>query len=287
MLTRGEPATSAIETRGLLLFVPANRPERFVRAACSGADGIVIDLEDAVPAAQKDSVRAGLGRSLANVDVSKIPVFVRINAVGTPWHAQDVEAISHLPIWGVMLPKAERASDIRRLVGVFGDRKRVIALVETARGVASARSLARAAGRLAFGSIDFAADLGCGHTREALLFARSELVLASRLAGLSGLIDGVTVAFDAPAQVEAEAAYAATLGCGGKLLIHPNQVAAAARGFRPPPEEIAWAERVLANSSDGNAVTVVDGTMVDRPVRLRAEQVLRKAALAGGAEREG
>jgi citrate lyase subunit beta/citryl-CoA lyase len=152
----------------------------------------------------------------------------------------------------------------------------VLALLESARGVGAARMLAAECGRLAFGSIDYAADLGAGHTRESLLLARAELALASRLAGLPGPIDGVTQAIDDAAAIEGDAAYAASLGFAGKLLIHPKQVAPAARGFRPPDAEIAWAQRVVAAMQD-SAVAVVDGAMVDAPVRLRAERILRRA----------
>ena len=149
-----------------------------------------------------------------------------------------------------------------------------IALIESARGLAAARDIARACGRLAFGSVDFAADLGCAHTREALLLARLELVLASRLAGLPAPLDGVTTAIHDDALVESDARHAAELGFGGKLLIHPKQVAAALRGFAPGEAEIAWARRVLAAGGDG--AVAVDGMMIDAPVRLRAERILSR-----------
>ena len=140
----------------------------------------------------------------------------------------------------------------------------------------AARRIAGAGARLAFGSIDFAADIGCAHVREALLSARSELVLASRLAGRAAPLDGVTTSINDPDLVRGDAAHAAMLGFGGKLLIHPAQVEPARAGFRPTPDELAWAERVLAAGRDGRATTV-DGAMVDAPVRLRAEQVRRRA----------
>jgi citrate lyase subunit beta/citryl-CoA lyase len=149
-----------------------------------------------------------------------------------------------------------------------------MALIESARGLVAARAIALASARLAFGSIDFAADLGCAHGREALLAARLELVIASRLAGIAPPIDGVTDAVRDPDQVRADATHAAALGFGGKLLIHPAQIAPARAGFQPNAEEIAWAERVLAA---GDGAVTVDGALVDAPVRIRAKQIRRRA----------
>ena len=127
-------------------------------------------------------------------------------------------------------------------------------------------------------SIDFANDLGCAHTRTALLSARSELVLARRLAHLAGPIDGVTTATRDQNLVHADAAYAAQIGFAGKLLIHPAQVAPALEGFSPTPEELEWAAAVLATGEDSGA-TSIDGAMVDLPVRLRAEQIRQRSEM--------
>jgi citrate lyase subunit beta / citryl-CoA lyase len=140
----------------------------------------------------------------------------------------------------------------------------------------SAREIAAAGARLIFGSIDFAADIGCAHSREALLFARFAVVLASRLAGAPAPIDGVTTAFNDSGLVRDDAAYAASLGFGGKLLIHPAQIKPAAAGLLPGQAETAWTSRVLAVAGNGGAAAL-DGMMIDRPVRMRAEQILSRA----------
>lgn len=263
--------------RALLLMVPANRPDRFAKAAEAGADAVIVDLEDAVPEADKDSARAGLPSALSGLNMP-VPFLVRINGADSPWHERDVAALRSLPIAGVVLSKSEHVSDLERLSSMLGGKHRVVALIESALGLASVRSLARAAGRLAFGSFDLSADLGAAHTRDALLAARFEIVLASRLAGLPEPIDGATAAIDDASAIESDAAHAAELGFFGKLLIHPRQVAPAARGLRPAADAISWAQRVMAAAAP-DALTVVDGAMVDRPVRLRAEWILRRAGL--------
>ncbi|MGV6873781.1 HpcH/HpaI aldolase/citrate lyase family protein [Pseudochelatococcus sp. B33] len=251
------------------LFVPANRPERFAKAAASGADAVILDLEDAVAAKVKDAARAALAS-----DFTDMPVIVRINAIGTPWHEADVAAVTPLPVAAVMLPKAEEAGAVTAVARVLGHP--VIALVESARGLANACTIAAAEGvaRLAFGSIDFCADLGCAHLREVLLPPRSELVLASRLAGIAAPIDGVTVQLDDPTVTHEDAAHARALGFTGKLCIHPKQIAEVKRAFAPTEAEIAWARQVLAS---GDGAVSVDGAMVDEPVRIRARAILVQA----------
>jgi citrate lyase subunit beta / citryl-CoA lyase len=253
-----------------LLFVPGNRPERFAKAAAAGADAIIIDLEDAVPVADKEKARAAL-----ECGFSDRPIFVRINGEDTAWHAQDVAAVASLAFAGLVLPKAELGGRLPELAAT-GQRP-VLALIETARGLAQAREIAALPGvaRLIFGSIDFCADLGCAHTREALLAARSELVLASRLAGLQSPIDGVTTAIDDQDGITADARHGCALGFGGKLAIHPRQIAAIREGFLPQQAEIDWAEKVLAS---GDGAAAVDGAMVDEPVRMRARAILARAA---------
>lgn len=153
----------------------------------------------------------------------------------------------------------------------------MVALIETARGIAACRDIASAAGvtRLAFGSIDYAADLGMAHIRETLLSARMEIVLASRLAGLPAPIDGITTAIDDDVTITDDARYAAALGFGRKLCIHPKQVAPALRGFAPSEAEIAWARLIIDAPEEG--AVLVGGTMVDAPVRLRAQQIIIRA----------
>lgn len=250
------------------LFVPANRPERFAKAAASDADAVILDLEDAVPAAEKDSARANL-----TVDFTDKPVIVRINASGTAFHDADIEALKRLGVAAVMVSKAEKVADVSALWSALDGQVPVIALIESAIGLANARALAALEGvvRLAFGSIDYCADLGCAHKREVLLPVRSELVLASKLAGIAAPIDGVTADLTDVEEIHSDTAHAKDLGMTGKLCIHPKQVAEVRKAFAPSEAELEWARRVL-ESGDGAAT--VDGAMVDEPVRIRARAIL-------------
>ncbi|MCZ4291737.1 HpcH/HpaI aldolase/citrate lyase family protein [Hoeflea alexandrii] len=264
------------DTPSLFLFVPADRPERYAGAAASGADRVIIDLEDAVAPDRKSAARAMLCEELQSAPATATPVLLRINGIGTPWHADDLVAVSSLlrsgRLAGIMLPKAEAADDIETIRLTLGPGAMIIALVESAAGLAHAEEIACAADRIAFGSIDFAADIGCDHTSDALLFARTRLVIAARVAQRDVPIDGVTRSIRDEDEIEHDARYGASLGLKAKLLIHPAQIAPARRGLSPTPADLAWAERILAGSGDRGAVSV-DGQMVDAPVIARARQI--------------
>jgi len=259
----------------LPLFVPGDRPDRFAKAAAAGPDAVIIDLEDAVSAAAKATARANIGSVLAETALS-LPTLLRINGVGSPWHNDDLHAARDLPLAAVILPKAETSADIARVADITGFP--VIALIETAKGLAGVEEIAQAAARIAFGSIDFAADLSMGHTRLSLLSARSRIVLASRLAGSPAPIDGVTTAIHDSDAILSDCIHAVEMGFGGKLLIHPAQIAPARQGFRPTQAEIDWAIRILEAATQGGAALSVDGAMVDAPVIARANQIMGRAA---------
>ncbi|MGQ3675169.1 HpcH/HpaI aldolase/citrate lyase family protein [Xanthobacter sp. TB0139] len=264
----------------MALFVPGTRPERFGKALATGADVVIIDLEDAVALAEKESAREAISAAFPAAG----RILLRINGHGTRWHEEDVRLAARLPLAGVMLPKAESAAGMARLNDALGGRMPLVALIESALGLAHAREIASAPGvvRLGFGSIDFAADLGCAHTRDALLLARSELVLAARLAGLAGPIDGVTADVGKMDLARSDTLHAVELGFAGKLCIHPRQVETVQAAFAPSEEEIAWARRIVSSLEAGGAVVQVDGAMVDAPVRLRAERILARADGSGG-----
>jgi citrate lyase subunit beta/citryl-CoA lyase len=262
--------TSSPDAASLFLFVPADRPERLDKAIAAGADAVIVDLEDAVAPAAKPEARKQLAASL--VHHRDCPVFVRINGIDTAWHDEDLTIAAGLNITGVLLPKAQSADGVAAVRPRLGG-KQLIAIVETAMGLAAVEAIATAADRLAFGSIDYCADLGCAHERDALLMARARIVLAARLAEKPAPIDGVTQSIHDAALIEGDARYGVSLGFGGKLLIHPAQIGPARLGMAPSAHDVEWATRVVASSPNGAAVAV-DGGMVDAPVLARARQII-------------
>lgn len=258
------------------LFVPGNRSDRFRRALDAGAHRVIIDLEDAVAPAEKVAARTALAGWLAS---SSAKVAVRLNAADSEWFKDDVAIASAPAVATLVLPKAEDPAIVARLAGLRAGLT-VVPLIESAVGLSAARVLAAVPGveRLAFGHIDFQVDMGMRDAEEADLVAfRSELVLATRLARIAAPLDGVTVAIDDPERLAADVRRARRLGFGGKLCIHPKQVEIVRSGFAPTEQELAWARRVLQAATEaGGAAVAVDGKMVDKPVMLRAEAILRE-----------
>lgn len=261
------------------LFVPGNRPERFDKACAAGADAVILDLEDAVAPAGKDTARGAVRRWLEEGGRA----WLRVNGTDTPWYEADLALLGLSGVLGVLLPKAERADELRALGATMRAGTPLVPLVETALGLWNARELASVAGvqRLAFGSVDFQGDLSIQGDGEELLFARSQLVLVSRVAGVLPPIDGVTVAIDDDEVLQADVVRARRIGFGGKLCIHPRQVQAIKAGFRPAGVDLEWARRVIeaADAAAHDAVRL-DGKLVDKPVIDRARALLREAAAA-------
>ncbi len=258
-----------------LLFVPGNRADRFDKALAAGASAVIIDLEDAVAPPDKNAARAALAGWLR----PQHAVVVRINSADTPWFADDLALCGAPGVAAVMLPKAEHADTLAQLSAAGA--RALLPLVESAAGLANLDALARTAGvwRLAFGSIDLQVDLGMkGASEDELLPFRLQLLLASRLAGIGAPIDGVSTAIDDAQRLADDVARARRLGFGGKLCIHPRQVAVVNQGMAPSSGEVAWAQRVIdAAAAAGGAAVAVDGKMVDKPVLLRAQAVLSEA----------
>ena len=266
------------------LFVPADRPERHARALACGAGGVIVDLEDAVAPERKVQAREQLATSFAALPAAdRRRLLVRINAAGTPWHDDDCVQVAALAaqglIAGIVLPKAERAADLSRLATAAGPSAVLVPLVETAAGLAAADELAAAPQvlRLAFGNLDFQADLGlaCDADEAELVPVRLALLLASRRAGLAAPIDGVTPDWRDTARLAADTARARRGGFGARLCIHPDQVAPVHAGLGPTAQELAWARRVAeAIRAAGGGVVSLDGRMVDAPVVRLAERLL-------------
>ncbi|QIZ36271.1 CoA ester lyase [Saccharopolyspora sp. ASAGF58] len=255
------------------LFVPGSRPERFAKAAGAGADVVIVDLEDAVPADAKAAARKNL-RSAWPIGSS---VAVRINGRSSPEFDDDVALCRKLGPAAVVLPKTESAQDVAVTAEATGSP--VLGLVETARGFINLGEICTAPGlvRLVFGSIDLALDLGVT-VDAALDTSRSDLVRWSAACGLPAPLDGVTPSINDTEAVERDSRRAKDWGFGGKLCIHPAQLPVVRDAMRPSPEELAWARRVVeADEQALGAAVSLDGAMIDRPVVERARRLLRAA----------
>jgi citrate lyase subunit beta/citryl-CoA lyase len=263
------------------LFVPGNRPERFPKALASGADAVIIDLEDAVPLDAKETARSALLSAWTDLDAAeRARLMVRVNPAGTPWHEADLAAVASLTGLGaLMLPKAENAQQVEQAFRTSS--KRVLPLIESAEGVGQMDAIARAAGtlRLGLGHIDLQADLGvrCGPDEAELAPVRLAMVVASRRAGLPAPVDGVTTATQDAEVLAVDAQRSRRFGFGAKLCIHPAQVAGVHQALAPTEAECDWARRVLAAEvAAGGGAFSVDGKMVDPPVLLLARSLLRE-----------
>jgi citrate lyase subunit beta/citryl-CoA lyase len=256
------------------LFVPGNRPERFEKARASGADAVIFDLEDAVQPQEKQAARETVRE---HMDAAR-PAFVRINAADTEWFANDAAAIANHPgVTGIVLPKAETREQIETVLAHAHSSLTILPIVETARGFANLTLLCAApqVRRIVFGTLDFQIDLNIEGDGKELDMFRSQIVLASRLAGLTTPVDGVSTVLDDPVVIESEARRGRRFGFGAKLCIHPLQIDAVHRAYAWTDAELAWAERVLqAVEASSGAAVAVDGKMVDMPVILKAQRMV-------------
>ena len=268
------------------LFVPATRPERFQKALASPAGCVILDLEDAVAPDQKEAARAHLERQLPGFTTEHLQrTLVRVNAAGTRWHEEDLCLLRDWVargLGGVMIAKAESELELRAAATALGPAAQVVPLIESLAGLDEAAVLARTrqVARLAFGHIDFQLDLGmqCGADEAELAMARFGLVAASRRARLSPPVDGVTVDTSDREKLASDARRARAFGFAGKLCIHPAQVAAVNEAFAPSAADVEWAHGVVsAAASHGGEAFSLDGRMIDLPVVLKAQMVLKQA----------
>ena len=274
------PEPSRLAQARSFLFVPGHRPERFAKALASGADAVIIDLEDAVPLDAKGTARTALLDAWKDFDpAERARLLVRVNPAGTPWYEADLAAVASLTGLGaLMLPKAENPQQVEQAFRTSS--KRVLPLIESAEGVGQMDAIARAAGtlRLGLGHIDLQADLGlrCGPDEAELAPVRLAMVVASRRAGLPAPVDGVTTATQDAEALAADAQRSRRFGFGAKLCIHPAQVAGVHQALAPTQAECDWARRVLAAEvAAGGGAFSVDGKMVDPPVLLLARKLLQ------------
>lgn len=250
------------------LYVPAHDGRKVEKALAGTADGVILDLEDGVPASERDAARQVVTELVA----AALPVLVRVNAVDTSDHELDLAAVRSTPhVAGIVLPKAT----VDAVNGVATDLP-VFPLIETAAGLESlgGRLDARVTALL-LGAGDFLADIDGRWTDDELplLYARGRMVAAAAAAGIPA-IDTPDPEFRDTALVEARARRVRELGFAGKAAIHPAQVDAIRRGLAPTSEEIAWAEAVRSRSKGGGA-WAADGEVEDAATLRRAERILK------------
>lgn len=264
-----------------LLFVPGDRPDMVAKLPRFAPDVAVVDLEDAVAADGKERARRSAVEAISGLAPAGVTVLVRVNPPGSPWFAADVAAVGASPAAGVVLPKTEtvqQVAEVRDRLAAHGRPNPVlVAGVETAAGVAGARALLAAGVAAAyFGAEDYIADLGGRRTADGLevLYARSQVVLAATLAGVTAIDQAVTAVRDED-RFAADAEAGRALGYAGKICIHPAQVPLAHRVFTPSAREVAHARAVVEAGRSG--VGVLDGEMVDEVHLKMAAAVLRRA----------
>ncbi len=263
------------------LFVPANRPERFAKALASGADAVILDLEDSVPLDGKDEARDTLRQAWPQLQQAACAVVIRINSPDTEWGQQDLSGLQGLSgLAGIMVPKCEGAHNLQRVAQAFAGVPS-LPIIESALGYLALREIAQApqVGRLVVGHIDFLADTGMnvGEDQRELDSLRFEVAMCTRLGKLAPAVDGVTVSVDDEALIRADTERALHFGFGAKLCIHPRQVPVVHATLAPTAAQVEWAHRVLAamQASKGSAVQL-DGKMVDLPVVLQAQRLLER-----------
>jgi citrate lyase subunit beta/citryl-CoA lyase len=259
------------------LFVPADRPERHQRALDSGAAAVIVDLEDAIAAAQKGMARQILVDTLPSRS-GDTTCLVRTNSPLLPEGRADLEALPQMGADGIVVPKADLESvELAAAAGLP-----LVALVETAAAILDAAAIAAhtAVDALMLGPVDLSLELGVRETPDGdqLQTARGLLVLAAAAGGIPGPLDGPCVLPHDEGALALEIERARRLGFAGKSCIHPAQVDAVNAGFAPSAEEISWATAVSAayDEADGSGVVVLEGEMIDLPVVLRARRILER-----------
>jgi citrate lyase subunit beta / citryl-CoA lyase len=269
-----------------VLFVPADRPEMLTKAQTRGADVVLVDLEDAVASQSKAAARVALRDRLAAGGLTgPSAVCIRINAVGEGAE-EDLRVLAGLSVEAVMVPKATGHAELQSARAAVdrlladGETVGLIPQVESARAITTLSDLAAVEriAAIAFGGEDFCADLGVSRSQGSveLLVPRALLAMHAHAVGVVA-IDTVYTAIGDEVGLVREAEIARQLGFSGKLLVHPAQIGPVRRVFAPSPQELAWAQRVLAAGEHGSGVTLVDGKMVDAPVLAQAARIVARS----------
>jgi citrate lyase subunit beta/citryl-CoA lyase len=285
--------------RRSLLYIPGNSPGMLQNCAIYGADGVLLDLEDAIALSEKDAARKLVKHALSAVDFGGVEKVVRINGADTPFFEADLREIVPARPDAVRIPKVDSAEDVLaadRLIseleaanGIAPGSVRIQAMLETARAIVNVDGIAAASPRLiglTLGGQDLAADLGIKATKGGLelLYAKSAVVIAAKAFGLLAF-DTVFTDINDPEGLAEAAALSVSLGFSGKAAIHPSQIPIIHRAFTPGEKELRKAIAVVRGAREaaerGLGVVAVDGKMVDGPVVAQAERTIELARLAG------
>ena len=278
------------------LFVPGTMPERMKKALNSGADAVIIDLEDAVAAPDKEKARA-CSAAFLQERTEGAKVYVRINDVLSPYWREDVRMAAQCGADGLMIPKAEHPAGVRVVCGEAsgllsvkknGGPFEIIPLIETAAGLHFAYDIACShpmIARLAFGSIDYTLDVGSmlTDTGDELLYAKSQIVNASRAAGIGAPVDAVYPNLDDETGLHADALRGRRFGFAGKMAVHPKQLPAIRGAFAPSSAEVAEAKEQMAAFekalAEGKGAVAAGSMLVDYPVYKKAKELLASIPL--------
>lgn len=280
------------------MFVPGNNPGMMADAHIYGPDSIMLDLEDSVTIAEKDTARLLVYNALRSVDYGHTEMVVRINPLNTPYGRKDIEAVVKAGVHVIRMPKTETAAEVEevereiekveREIGCLG-RTRIMAAIESALGVVNAYAIATASPRMmgiALGAEDYCANLKTQRTPggDELRLARETIVVAARAAGIDAL-DTVYSNLDDMETFRKEVELIHTLGFDGKSIINPRQIEIVNEVFAPTPRAIEKARAIIAAIREaerrGSGVVSVNGKMVDRPVVIRAQRTIDLAIASG------
>lgn len=280
------------------MFVPGNNPGMMADAHVYGPDSIMLDLEDSVSMAEKDTARLLVYNALKSVDYGDTEMVVRINPLNTPYGKKDIEAVVKAGVHVVRMPKTETAYEVREVereiervekeIGALG-RTKIMAAIESALGVVNAYDIAIASPRMmgiALGAEDYCANLKTQRSKggDELRLARETIVVAARAAGIDAL-DTVFSNLNDMDTFRAEVEYIKTLGFDGKSIINPRQIEVVNEIFTPTEKDIDKAKAIVAAIKEaekkGSGVIALNGKMIDRPVVIRAERTISLAKAAG------
>lgn len=280
------------------MFVPGNNPGMMQDAFIYGPDSIMLDLEDSVTMAEKDAARLLVHNALKTIDYGNTEMVVRINPLNTAYGKKDVEAVVKAGVHVIRMPKTETAEEVREVereiervekeIGCLG-RTKIMAAIESTLGIVNAHEIAVASERMmgiALGAEDYCANLKTQRSPEGteLLFARQQIVVAARAAGIDAL-DTVYSNLNDMETFRKEVELIKQLGFDGKSIINPRQIEIVNEVFAPTEKAIEKAKTIIAAIKEaekrGSGVIAVNGKMVDRPVVIRAQRTIDLALASG------